>query len=92
MKTISDEDGLLWLVDKGDPAWELLGRLKRPDVVLPRQTIIRAVVPHPGRVEQHAARLATGFAATGDPSVQEAFLRAVTLFDCLVELQPGVVQ
>lgn len=89
MKTISDEDGLLWLVGKGDPAWELLGRLGRPDVVLPRQTILRGTIPHPGQVEQHAARLGTGFAATGDPGVREAFLRAVTLFDCLVELRPA---
>lgn len=91
MKTISDEDGRLWLVDKGDPAWELLGRLGRPDVVLPKETIIHATVPHPKRVEQHATRLGTGFAATNDPSVREAFLRAVTLFDCLVGLQPDVV-
>ena len=87
MKTISDEDGLLWLVGKGDPAWELVRRLGRPDVVLPRETILRGTLPHPGRVGQHTARLGTGFTATGAPSVREAFLRAVTLFDCLVELR-----
>lgn len=83
---VHDELGRAWLVLAGDPAWIVCSRLKKLNpsaIILPTETLVRGVVPHPDRVYQQAHRLQTAWQATGDKDIKDAFIRAVTLYDCL---------
>lgn len=84
---VQDEDGRRWLVLKGDPAWELVGRIKKRPLVLPVQTLTRGIALHPERVRDHLERLQAGYELTGDEAIREAFVRAVALYDCLEVLR-----
>ena len=80
---VHDELGRSWLVLAGDPAWNLARSLGRGDIILPAETLVRGVVPHPDRAYQQMHRLQTAWQATGDKDIKDAFIRAVTLYDCL---------
>jgi len=80
---VHDELGRPWLVLAGDPAWNLARSLGRGDTILPTETLARGFVPHPDRAYQQMHRLQTAWLATGDKDIKDAFIRAVTLYDCL---------
>jgi hypothetical protein len=82
---VQDSLGRPWVVLEGDPAWTLIKRIKGP-VVLPVETLVRAVVPHPGRVEEQLKKLELAWQVTGDKDVREAYLRAVALHGSLLAL------
>jgi hypothetical protein len=82
---VQDELGRVWLVLPGDPAWDVCGKLEKFSTpILPVETLARGVVPHPDRTHQQMHKLQTAWIATADEDVRDAFVRAVTLYDCLV--------
>lgn len=90
---IQDQDGARWLVLKGDPAWDLVVGLRktRTVIVLPRITIVAALLPSPATVEMQMQRLGTALQFTDDPVVQEAYKRGVTLYECLAQLARDMI-
>ena len=93
-KTAQDQDGARWLVLKGDPAWDLVSLLRktRTVIVLPRATVTQHIVPSPLTMEVQMQRLGTAAQFTDDPAIQEAYKRAVTLYECLAQLARSVIQ
>ena len=79
---VQDSLGRSWVVLEGDPAWTLIKRIKGP-VVLPVETLVRAVVPHPSRVEEQLKKLELAWQVTGDKDVRDAYMQAVALYGCL---------
>jgi len=91
---VQDQDGARWLVLKGDPAWDLVAGLRktRTVIVLPRITIVAALVPSPATVEMQMQRLGTALQFTDDPVVLEAYKRSVILYGCLAWLALNMIQ
>jgi len=91
---IQDQDGARWLVLKGDPAWDLVAGLRktRTVIVLPRITIVAALVPSPATVEMQMHRLETATQFTDEPLVLEAYKRSVILYGCLAWLALNMIQ
>lgn len=83
-----DQEGRQWVVKAGDPAFELLGKLRHPTPTLP--WFVLATGDLGGLLlddyTERLDRLSRYFICDQDPAVGAAVLRVAALLSCLQQL------
>jgi hypothetical protein len=84
-RLVQDEEGMRWLVCKGDPAWLKVSLLakNRTLIILPREVITRDALVSPVGTADLVQRLKNVFLLTNDEALRDALKRATVMYDCL---------